>query len=64
MTQDGTSFILKPNYDNVNEFSIKHQKLIDEFINKFTPEMIVLCKVPPTSNNEEAKSKVALYNHF
>ena len=52
MVQDGTNSNLKSKYDVVNEFAMKHQKLIDDFTYKFTPEMIVVCDIPPIFNNE------------
>ena len=60
MVQDGTNSILKSKYDNVKEFAIKHQKMIDFFTNEIFPEMIVVCEIPPILNIEEAKSKVDL----
>ena len=61
MVQDGTNSILKSKYDHVNEFEIKHQKLIDNNTNKFTPEMIVVCEVPPVVKKEEAISQIEFY---
>ena len=52
MVQDGSNSNLKSKYDIVNEFAMKHQKRIDDFTKKFTPEMIVVCEIPPIFNNE------------
>ena len=64
MVQDGTDSILKSKYVYVNEFEIRHQKLIEDNTNKFTPEMNVVCEVPPVVKKEEAIFKVDLYNDY
>ena len=64
MVQDITKSMLKSKYDNLNEFAIEHQKLIDDIVNKFTPEMIVLCEIPPILNNEEAYSKLEITKNY
>ena len=48
----------------MKEFEIKHQKLIDDNTNKFTPEMTVVSEVPPVVKKEETTYKVELYNVY
>ena len=49
-----TNSILKSKYDNV----------IDDITNEFTPEMMVVCEIPPILNNVKAISKVEMYNDY
>ena len=38
--------------------------MMDDITNKLTPEMIVMCEIPPILNNEEAFCKVVLSNDY
>ena len=63
MVIDGTKFIMKSKYDNVNEFADKHHKLIEEFKYKFSLKRLY-SKLPPILSKKEAKSKVETNNVF
>ena len=58
LVHDDTNSILMSKYENVNEFAIKHQKLIDDFTKKLTPEKIVVCEILPFLNNEWANLRL------
>ena len=56
MVQDGTNSILKSKFDYANEFEIRLQNMIEDNTNKFTPEMIVVCEVPPVAKKTRRQS--------
>ena len=62
--QDGTNSIFKKNYSTVDEISAKYEELIAFIIAKFSPDSIVICKIPPILNNNDANDKTDHYNRF
>ena len=45
--QDGTNSILKKIYSTIDEFSAKYEDFIALITAKFSPELIVICEIPP-----------------
>ena len=48
----------------MNDFSIKFEELIESLVQKFTPEIVVICKRILFLDNVEANKNVDLYNEY
>ena len=51
-------------FEILNELSIKFEELIDLLVQKFTPEILVICEIPPNLEKVEANKNVVLYNEY
>ena len=48
----------------MNDFQIKFEELIELLVQKFTPEIVVICEIPPILDNVETNNRVDLYNDY
>ena len=63
--QDAANFILKKFHSTAYEFSAKYDELITLLTAKnFSPDLIVICEIPPILNNDDANDKIVHYNSF
>ena len=57
MIQDGTKNVLKHKSKSGMESFLEHKKLIELCMEKFNPDVCVVCEIPPLKNVEQYQDK-------